>query len=45
MNVRIRRNTLSEAAGLPAPTSDPVVQYSPGFEMRVGPLETRGGTE
>lgn len=37
----IRRNTLFEAAGLPAPTSEPVVHYSPGFEMAVGPTESR----
>ena len=45
VNVQIRQNTLFEAAGLPAPTSEPAVQYSPGFEMRVGPLEPRGGIE
>ena len=37
----IRRNTLFEAAGLPAPSTAPVVQYSPGFAMGVEPLETR----
>jgi hypothetical protein len=31
----IRTNTLFEAAGLPAPTGDPVLGYSPGFEMGV----------
>ncbi|WP_049935853.1 YqjF family protein [Haloplanus natans] len=36
----IRENTLFEAAGIPAPTGDPVVQYSPGFTMRVEPLVT-----
>jgi uncharacterized protein YqjF (DUF2071 family) len=36
----IRYNTLFEAAGLPAPESDPVVAYSPGFEMTVRPTET-----
>ena len=45
VNVQIRQNTLFEAAGLPAPTSEPAVQYSPGFEMRVGPLETLDGPE
>jgi hypothetical protein len=39
----IRRNTLFEAAGLPAPTGEPVVHYSPGFEMAVGPIESRVG--
>jgi len=34
----IRRNTLFEAAGLPAPTADPEVQYAPTFEMRVEPI-------
>lgn len=38
--VSIRHNTLFEAAGLPAPESDPVVAYSPGFEMTVHPTET-----
>jgi uncharacterized protein YqjF (DUF2071 family) len=37
----IRRNTLFEAAGLPTPSAEPVVQYSPGFAMGVEPLETR----
>lgn len=37
----IRRNTLFEAAGLPAPTCEPVVHYSPGFEMAVEPVEPR----
>jgi uncharacterized protein YqjF (DUF2071 family) len=37
----IRENTLFEAAGLSAPTGDTVVQYSPGFTMRVAPLRTR----
>jgi len=40
----IRENTLFEAAGLPAPTGDPVVQYSPGFTMRIEPLRTRPGS-
>jgi uncharacterized protein YqjF (DUF2071 family) len=31
----IRENTLFAAAGLPTPTADPVVGYSPGFEMGV----------
>jgi uncharacterized protein YqjF (DUF2071 family) len=31
----VRRNTLFAAAGLPAPSADPVVHYSPGFEMAV----------
>jgi hypothetical protein len=35
VDVRVRRDTLFEAAGLPAPTGDPVCQYSPGFEMGV----------
>jgi uncharacterized protein YqjF (DUF2071 family) len=34
----IRDNTLFEAAGLPAPVTDPVVGYSPGFEMGVEPV-------
>lgn len=37
----IRRNTLFEAVGLPSPTAEPVVQYSPGFEMQVRRPETR----
>jgi hypothetical protein len=37
----LRTNTLFEAAGLPTPTTDPVVHYSPGFEMGVEPIETR----
>lgn len=36
----IRGNTLFEAVGLPEPATDPVVQYSPGFEMAVSPLES-----
>ncbi|MFB6256189.1 MAG: YqjF family protein [Haloplanus sp.] len=40
----IRENTLFEAAGLPAPTGDPTVRYSPGFTMRVEPLRTRPGS-
>jgi hypothetical protein len=32
----VRRNTLFEAAGLPKPTEEPTVTYSPRFEMRVG---------
>jgi uncharacterized protein YqjF (DUF2071 family) len=39
----IRENTLFEAAGLSAPTRDPVVQYSPGFRMWIAPLRTRSG--
>lgn len=35
----IRRNTLFETAGLPALESDPVVHYSPGFEMRLEQVE------
>jgi uncharacterized protein YqjF (DUF2071 family) len=34
-------NTLFEAAGLQLPSTDPVLQYSPGFEMGVGSLEVR----
>jgi hypothetical protein len=37
----IRTNTLFEAAGVPTPASDPVVQYSPGFTMRIEPLAAR----
>jgi uncharacterized protein YqjF (DUF2071 family) len=37
----VRRNTLFEAAGLPEPTEGPTATYSPGFEIRVGPLERR----
>lgn len=40
----LRRNTLFEAAGLPAPAADPVIQYSPGFEMGVEPVRTRAVT-
>jgi uncharacterized protein YqjF (DUF2071 family) len=36
----IRRNTLFEAAGLPTPTTDPVTQYAPTFEMRVEPVDS-----
>jgi hypothetical protein len=39
----IRRNTLFGAADAPDPTGDPLFQYSPGFEMGVGPLEPRRG--
>ncbi|RMB18130.1 YqjF family protein [Haloplanus aerogenes] len=35
VDATIRRNTLFEAVGLPTPTTDPVVQYSPGFEMEL----------
>lgn len=35
----VRENTLFEAAGLPTPDGDPRMQYSPGFEMGVEPLE------
>ncbi|MEF8856515.1 MAG: DUF2071 domain-containing protein, partial [Haloplanus sp.] len=35
VDATIRRNTLFEAVGLPTPTAEPVMQYSPGFEMRV----------
>lgn len=38
MEATIRENTLFEAAGMPTPTADPVVHYSPGFEMAVEPL-------
>jgi hypothetical protein len=44
VEAEIRRNTLFEAAGLPRPTAEPVVQYSPRFEMGVGPLGTRDAT-
>jgi hypothetical protein len=39
----VHENTLFEAAGLPSPTADPVVHYSPGFEMRIDPLHSRSG--
>lgn len=35
----VRENTLLEAAGLPEPAGEPRMQYSPGFEMGVEPLE------
>jgi hypothetical protein len=41
VDATLRTNTLFEAAGLPTPTTDPVVHYSPGFEMGVEPVETR----
>ncbi len=41
----VRENTLFEAAGLPAPTDDPVFHYSPGFEMGVFPEEVRSARE
>lgn len=41
----IHGNTLFKAAGLPAPTADPVVQYSPGFEMDVAPPGAGGEVE
>ncbi|MFB6205947.1 MAG: YqjF family protein [Haloglomus sp.] len=37
----LRHNTLLDAAGLSAPPADPVVHYSPGFEMGVGPVTVR----
>lgn len=43
VDATIRRNTLFEAAGLPAPTADPVVGYSPGVEIAVGPVAARSG--
>ena len=45
VEAEIRRNTLFEAAGLPRPTTEPVVQYSPGFQMGVDPLETRDAAD
>ena len=30
---------LLPAAGLPAPTGDPIVQWSPGVRVRIGPPE------
>lgn len=44
VDATIRRNTLFDAAGLPTPTSDPAVQYSPGFEMQVQWPERRHAT-
>jgi uncharacterized protein YqjF (DUF2071 family) len=41
----IRENTLFDAADLPTPTGDPVVQYSPGFTMRIEPLRAESSTE
>jgi uncharacterized protein YqjF (DUF2071 family) len=39
-------DTLITAAGLPAPTGDPIVLWSPGVEVRVGRPRrlTRSGT-
>lgn len=45
VDATIRETSLFEAADLPAPTTDPVVHYSPGFEMRVEPLRTASTTE
>ena len=43
VDATVHGNTLFEAAGLPSPTADPVVHYSPGFEMRIDPLHSRSG--
>jgi uncharacterized protein YqjF (DUF2071 family) len=43
VDATIRRNTLFEAVDLPTPTVEPVVQYSPGFEMRVMRPVARSG--
>jgi uncharacterized protein YqjF (DUF2071 family) len=45
VDATVRGNTLFEAAGLPAPTADPSVHYSPGFEMRVESLRAASATE
>jgi hypothetical protein len=45
VSATIRENTLFETVGLPSPTAEPVVQYSPGFEMRIEPLRTQSPTE
>ena len=37
----LRTNTLFEAAGLQPPSADPVLQYSPGFEMGVGSFDVQ----
>ncbi|MFB6303421.1 MAG: YqjF family protein [Haloferacaceae archaeon] len=44
VDATVRRNTLFEAADLPAPTADPVTHYSPGVEMAVEPLGAGPGT-
>jgi len=41
VDATVRANTLFEANGLPAPDGDPVLCYSPGFEMGVEPVELR----
>lgn len=40
VDAEIRRCTLFEAVGLPTPTAEPTVLYSPGFEMAAGTLTT-----
>ena len=42
VDATVRANTLFEATGLPSPAADPVLCYSPGFEMGVEPVELRG---
>jgi len=41
VDATIHENTLLAAAGLPTSEDEPVVQYSPGFEMGVRPVERR----
>lgn len=41
VDATVRRNTLFGAADLPTPDADPVVHYSPGVEITVGPLGGR----
>jgi hypothetical protein len=36
-----RRTSFSTASGIQAPATHPVVQYCPGFEMGVPPVEVR----
>ena len=45
VSATVRRTTLLEAAGLPAPSGEAVVHYSPGFEMGVEPVDWRPAPE
>ena len=45
VDATIRPRGLFEAAGLPAPTAEPVAHYSPGFEMGVERLRAASATE
>jgi uncharacterized protein YqjF (DUF2071 family) len=42
LTATLRTNTLFEAAGLQPPSADPILQYSPGFEMGVGSFDVYG---